>query len=66
MAAYADQTVRSKGAANLMKRAHKRSHLILWIVLGPSIAAVLLLAVLNRPAEPVNETLPAALIEEAQ
>lgn len=49
-----------------MKRAHQRSHLIFWIVLGPAIAAMLLLAVLNRPADPVNEALPAALIEEAQ
>ena len=44
-----------------MKRAHRRSHLILWLVLTPVLAALLVLAVKVRPDAPVNDTLPAAL-----
>lgn len=47
-----------------MKRAHKRSHLFIWIVLGPAIAGLLALAVAVRPDAPVNEALPDTLIEE--
>ncbi|MEL6724887.1 MAG: hypothetical protein AAFZ74_11315 [Pseudomonadota bacterium] len=49
-----------------MKRAHKRSHLFIWIVLGPIVAGLLALAVAVRPDAPVNETLPDALTEEAR
>ena len=48
-----------------MKRAHRKTHLILWLILGPAIFAIITLAVLQRPATPVNDTLPGPLIEEA-
>ena len=48
-----------------MKRAHRKSHLLLWLILGPVMFATIVLAVLNRPAAPVNDALPEALIEEA-
>ncbi len=49
-----------------MKRSHRKTHLLMWLVLGLVMIAVLLLAVLHRPAEPVNEALPDLLIEEAR
>lgn len=48
-----------------MKRQHRQRHLILWLLLSPAIAAILLLAVQVRPDAPLNETLPEVLIEEA-
>lgn len=48
-----------------MKRAHRKIHFLLWLILGPVIIATLLLAVLYRPAAPVNDALPAALVGEA-
>lgn len=48
-----------------MKRAHRRTHFALWAVLGPILLWLLVLAVQNRPDDPVNDTLPGALIEEA-
>lgn len=49
-----------------MKRTHRKTHVFIWLVLGPAIIAVLLLAVLHRPADPVNESLPDVLREEAR
>ena len=49
-----------------MKRAHRKVHFILWLVVGAVIFAVLALAVAHRPAEPVNDALPAALQQGAQ
>lgn len=66
MAAYADKTVHAEGATGLMKRAHRRTHLALWAILGPVMFWILLLAVLDRPSEPINEALPDTLIEEAR
>lgn len=48
-----------------MKRAHRRAHFALWAILGPVILWILVLAVLNRPAAPMNDLLPDTLIEEA-
>lgn len=48
-----------------MKRAHRRHHLIIWVVLGPLMIVLLALSVMARPEAPVNETLPGPLIEEA-
>ncbi len=48
-----------------MKRSHRRSHLIIWLILTPLLLAVIKFAVSERPADPVNEALPAALLEEA-
>lgn len=47
-----------------MKRSHRKTHLILWLILGPVMIATLMLAVMHRPAEPVNDTLPDFLLEE--
>ncbi|MEO1554219.1 MAG: hypothetical protein AAFR82_09790 [Pseudomonadota bacterium] len=49
-----------------MKRAHRKSHLLLWIILGPVMFATIVLAVLNRPAAPMNEKLSDPLIEEVR
>ena len=65
MATYAHETLHAEGATDLMKRAHRKSHLFLWLVLGPAMIAALFLAVQQRPAEPVNDDLPVALLEEA-
>ena len=48
-----------------MKRAHRRIHFAIWAVLGPVMFWVLVLAILNRPDTPTNDTLPSLLIEEA-
>jgi len=48
-----------------MKRSHRRSHLVIWLLLTPVLLAIIKFAVSDRPADPVNETLPAALLEEA-
>ncbi len=49
-----------------MKRAHRKTHLIIWLFLGPIILSFLTRAVLHRPDAPVNDTLPDILIEEAR
>jgi len=66
MADYADKTADPDGASDLMKRAHRRTHLILWLILGPVMVITLLLAVMHRPADPINDSLPSALIEGAR
>lgn len=48
-----------------MKRAHRKSHFLLWLILAPIMFATIALAVLHRPAAPMNDALPDALIEEA-
>lgn len=47
-----------------MKRAHRKSHLWMWLLLGPVMLAVITLAMTHRTAEPVNNVLPPALIKE--
>lgn len=42
-----------------MKRAHRRLHLLLWLVVGPVAAAGLVVALRHLPAEP-RVDLPAA------
>jgi hypothetical protein len=46
-----------------MKRAHRRTHLLIWLILGPAMIAALLLAVRYRPDAPVNNTLPETVLE---
>ena len=46
-----------------MKRAHRKTHLLLWLFLAPVMIGVLLRAVLHRPDAPVNDTLPDIVIE---
>ncbi|MEM9054381.1 MAG: hypothetical protein AAGB16_03565 [Pseudomonadota bacterium] len=49
-----------------MKRAHRKIHFTLWLILGPVMLIVLVLAVMFRPDAPVNDTVPDILIEEAR
>lgn len=44
-----------------MKRAHKRNHLIIWLVLTPVLATVLFFSLALRPGNPVNDALPAQI-----
>lgn len=48
-----------------MKRAHKTTHLLIWIILAPVILAALWFAITHQPIDPVNETLPQLLNEAA-
>lgn len=45
-----------------MKRSHRRWHRLAWAVLTPTVLLVLAAAWMLRAAEPVNTTLPAALV----
>lgn len=47
-----------------MKRAHQRSHIGIWLVLTPAMAAIIWLAVNLRPSVPINPSLPSALVDE--
>ncbi|MEM6627043.1 MAG: hypothetical protein AAGB25_09010 [Pseudomonadota bacterium] len=47
-----------------MKRAHRRLHLTLWLIFAPFMAVVIWAALAERPADPVNEDLPATLFQE--
>ena len=48
-----------------MKRAHRSSHHLIWLALVPILAALFWFALTERQQEPVNDTLPPALTEEA-
>lgn len=48
-----------------MKRAHRKTHFLIWVLLGPAITIGLLAAIMSRPGEPVNDALPVELIGEA-
>lgn len=64
MASHGVEIGEPEGASNSMKRAHRRLHVLTWLVLAPVLAAVLWLAVTHRQLEPVNETLPSVVLEE--
>ena len=40
-----------------MKRAHRRAHLLMWVILGPAIAAALVLALSVRQAPVIQPAL---------
>ncbi|MEO0617452.1 MAG: hypothetical protein AAFY69_15090 [Pseudomonadota bacterium] len=48
-----------------MRRAHRKAHAALWLLITPALVAVLYLALSSRQSLPVNETLPEALQTEA-
>ena len=48
-----------------MKRAHRRSHLLIWALLAPIIFGLFAFAIMDRPDAPMNDSVPDALIEEA-
>lgn len=45
-----------------MTPTQRRVHLVVWIVLGPALIGLVLVAVLTRPAQPVQES-PIPLVE---
>ena len=47
-----------------MKRGHRSAHRLIWLVLAPILAATIWLAVTQRPAEPINDTLPDLLVQQ--
>lgn len=49
-----------------MKRAQRRTHLATWLVLAPILIGVIVLAVSQRPATVINDTIPPSLTEEAR
>ena len=45
-----------------MRRAHRKAHVALWLLIAPALAAVLVMALGSaRLAEPVNDRLPGPL-----
>ena len=49
-----------------MKRSHRTVHRLLWLILVPVMAAILIVSLKARPDDPTNPELPALLIEEAR
>ena len=49
-----------------MRRAHRKAHIAMWLIIAPALAVVLFLALSQRQAEPVNASLPEALQTEAR
>ncbi|MEL6257467.1 MAG: hypothetical protein AAFQ67_00225 [Pseudomonadota bacterium] len=49
-----------------MKRAHRRNHFVIWLLMGPALAAIIYLALSVRPAPDAldNDALPDFLSEE--
>ena len=48
-----------------MKRAHRKTHILIWFLLAPAIVLGSLAAIMARPGEPVNDSLPVELVGEA-
>ena len=48
-----------------MKRAHANRHRLIWLILTPIMIATLLMAIMARPGDTVNEAIPEIFIEEA-
>jgi len=48
-----------------MKRAHRSLHRLIWLIMPLLLAGIIVLALIVRPADPVQDTLPEALLEEA-
>ncbi|MEM9937792.1 MAG: hypothetical protein AAFZ91_05680 [Pseudomonadota bacterium] len=53
-----------------MKRAYRKTHVLMWLILAPLMIATLVIAIMVRPDEPTNDRLPNSLlgnlIEEAE
>lgn len=47
-----------------MRNAHRHAHKLIWIVLVPVLAGILFFAFAERPADPMNSSIPDALTEE--
>ncbi len=48
-----------------MRRAHRKAHVALWLLIAPALVVVLYLALSARQSVPVNESLPEALQTES-
>ncbi|NQY96804.1 MAG: hypothetical protein HRT82_06550 [Henriciella sp.] len=48
-----------------MKRSHRRVHFGIWVIIGPLMLWLLVLAFADIPETPDNDVLPEALTEEA-
>ena len=48
-----------------MKRVHRSLHAAIWLILPLVLAAIIAVSLMVRPAEPVQESLPEVLLEEA-
>lgn len=49
-----------------MRRPQRRLHLVMWIAIAPAIAAALILALRNAPADPVTDLPGVAVTDEAR
>lgn len=47
-----------------MKRAHRRVHFGMWVIIGPLIMWILVLAFADLPETPRNDAIPAEIVEE--
>lgn len=47
-----------------MKRAHRRVHFGMWVIIGPLIMWLLVLAFTRLPDTPDNEPIPDEIVEE--
>ena len=47
-----------------MRRAHRKVHVLMWVLIAPALAVVLYLALSNRQTTPVNDALPDVLQTE--
>ncbi|MEL6448162.1 MAG: hypothetical protein AAFQ62_09490 [Pseudomonadota bacterium] len=47
-----------------MRRAHRKAHVALWLLIAPALVAVLYLALSARQSVPVNDALPEVLQTE--
>lgn len=48
-----------------MKRIHRRMHLVIWMLLVPTLVVMLVVGMKALPTEPVNEALPASLTDRS-
>lgn len=48
-----------------MKRAHRSLHRLIWLIMPLLLAAIIAVSLIVRPAEPVQDSLPEVLLEEA-
>ncbi len=49
-----------------MKRSHRSAHRLIWLVLAPVLAAILVVSIMVRPGAVVNEALPFDPVEETR
>lgn len=48
-----------------MKRIHRRAHLVIWMLLVPTLIMLLVVGMKALPTEPVNEVLPTSLTDRS-